>query len=70
MASPSAPVNPVWPLPFGPEDWEHTPPAVQAYVHTLHYERKYSVNPFRQGRQALSHHHCGASDQVMRSCKT
>ena len=31
---------------------------------------KYSVNPFRQGRQALSHHHCGASDQVMRSCKT
>jgi hypothetical protein len=38
MASPSAPVNPVWPLPFGPEDWEHTPPAVQAYVHTLHYE--------------------------------
>jgi hypothetical protein len=31
---------------------------------------KYSVSPFQQGRQALAHHHCGTSDQVMRSCKT
>jgi transposase len=38
MEPPSAPVYPVWPFPFGPQDWEHTPPAVQAYVHTLHHE--------------------------------
>jgi transposase len=38
MEPQSAPVHPVWPLPFGPQDWEHTPPAVQAYVHTLHHE--------------------------------
>src|SRR5215217_1493385 len=31
-------VNPGWPLPFGPQDWEHTPAAVQAYVHTLQDE--------------------------------
>ena len=34
----SVPANPVWPLPFGPQDWEHTPPTVQAYVHRLHDE--------------------------------
>src|SRR5262244_3221874 len=34
----SAPANTVWPLSFTPQDWEHTPPAVQAYVHTLHDE--------------------------------
>src|SRR5215471_4846384 len=27
--------NPDWPFPFVPQDWEHTPAAVQAYVHTL-----------------------------------
>src|SRR5215813_11963567 len=26
---------PSWPFPFVPQDWEHTPAAVQAYVHTL-----------------------------------
>src|SRR5215471_7724954 len=30
--------NPNWPFPFMPQDWEHTPAAVQAYVHTLHHE--------------------------------
>jgi len=34
----SVPANPVWPFPFGPQDWEHTPPAVRTYVHTLHDE--------------------------------
>jgi transposase len=38
MEPPSAPVHPVWPFAFSPQDWEHTPPAVQAYVHTLHHE--------------------------------
>src|SRR5262245_28020771 len=32
------PTNTGWPFPFEPQDWEHTPPAVQAYVHTLHDE--------------------------------
>ena len=27
-----------WPFPFGPQDWDHTPMTVQAYVHTLHDE--------------------------------
>src|SRR5215471_17502547 len=27
-----------WPFPFTPEDWEHTPAAVQAYVHNLRDE--------------------------------
>ena len=31
-------VHPGWPLPFVPQDWEHTPAAVHAYVHTLHDE--------------------------------
>jgi transposase len=26
----------VWSLPFTPQDWEQTPPAVQAYLHTVH----------------------------------
>ena len=25
-----------WPFPFTPQDWEQTPPAVQAYLHTVH----------------------------------
>src|SRR5262245_29057720 len=24
-----------WPFPFTPQDWEQTPPAVQAYLHTV-----------------------------------
>jgi hypothetical protein len=43
-----------------------TPFSQQTVVLT---KRKYSVNPFQQDRQALSHHHCGARDQVMRSRK-
>ena len=30
--------HPGWPFPFVPQDWEHTPTAVQAYVHTLQNE--------------------------------
>src|SRR5215831_12564042 len=32
------PTNTGWPFPFTPQDWEHTPTVVQAYVHTLHDE--------------------------------
>src|SRR5262245_54722308 len=31
----SDPTNTVWPLPFTPQDWEQTPPAVQAYLRTV-----------------------------------
>jgi len=32
-------LNPTsWPFPFTEQDWEQTPPAVQAYLHTLHAE--------------------------------
>ena len=38
MEPQSAPHNTMWSFPFTPQDWEHTPTAVQAYVHTLHDE--------------------------------
>ena len=34
----SASAKSVWPFPFEAQDWEHTPTAVQSYVHTLHNE--------------------------------
>jgi Family of unknown function (DUF6444) len=34
----SAPANPAGPFPFAPQEWKHTPIAVQAYVRTLHNE--------------------------------
>jgi hypothetical protein len=38
MESLSEPTNTVWSFSFTPQDWEQTPRAVQAYVHTLHDE--------------------------------
>src|SRR5262245_66451059 len=38
MEPQSAPHNTMRSFPFPPQDWEHTPTAVQAYVHTLHDE--------------------------------
>ena len=35
-ASPSPCDSPQWPFPFSPADWENTPPAVQAYLLSLH----------------------------------
>src|SRR5712691_10480418 len=32
------PMHMAWPFPIVPQDWEHTPTAVQAYVHTLQDE--------------------------------
>src|SRR4051794_31269453 len=32
------PIRMAWLFPFVPQDWEHTPAAVQAYVHTLQDE--------------------------------
>jgi transposase len=32
------PMSTAWPFPFVPQDWEHTPTTVQAYVHTLQDE--------------------------------
>jgi hypothetical protein len=31
----SEPTNTGWPFPFTPQDWEQTPPAVQAYLRTV-----------------------------------
>ena len=31
----SEPAHTVWLFPFTPQDWEQTPPAVQAYLHTV-----------------------------------
>src|SRR5262249_24743082 len=38
MASRSESNDTGWPFPFTPQDWEQTPPAVQAYVRTLRDE--------------------------------
>jgi hypothetical protein len=32
----SEPTNTIWSFPFTPQDWAQTPPAVQAYLHTVH----------------------------------
>src|SRR5947209_4015519 len=34
----SEPATTVWPFPFTPQDWEQTPPAVQAYLRTVRDE--------------------------------
>ena len=34
----SEPANTAWPFPFTPQDWAQTPPAVQAYLRTVHDE--------------------------------
>jgi transposase len=34
----SEPANTVWPFPFTSQDWDQTPPAVQAYLHTVRDE--------------------------------
>jgi transposase len=38
MESLSEPANTSWPFPLIPQDWEQTPPAVQAYLHTVRDE--------------------------------
>jgi transposase len=38
MESLSEPANTGWPFPFPPQDWEQTPPAVQAYLRTVRDE--------------------------------
>ena len=45
-------VNPDWPLPFVPQDWEHTPAAVQAYVHTLQDELTHCARGWKRWRRA------------------
>ena len=35
MAPRSEPINTLWPFPFTPQDWEQTPPTVQAYLHSV-----------------------------------
>ena len=38
MDQPQPPDTPLWPYPFSQHDWDQTPPAVQAYLRTLHDE--------------------------------
>jgi transposase len=38
MDQPSAPDSAAWPFPFSPQDWEQTPPAVQAYLRTVQHD--------------------------------
>jgi transposase len=38
MESLSEPANTGWPFPFTSQDWEQTPPAVQAYLRTVRDE--------------------------------
>src|SRR6201982_151817 len=36
MTQPLPPDDATWPFPFPRQDWDQTPPAVQAYLHTVH----------------------------------
>ena len=47
-----APANPGWPFPFTPQDWEQTPPAVQAYLRTVRDEVSSSKGVWRPWRPA------------------
>jgi transposase len=38
MEQPPAPDSAVWSFPFPRQDWEHTPPAVQAYLRTVQHD--------------------------------
>src|SRR5262249_17259837 len=57
----TTPMSTAWPFPFTPQDWEETPPAVQAYVHTLHgeltqlRERVEVLEARRQANSTTSH---------------
>jgi transposase len=48
MELPSEPNPTAWSLPFTEQDWEQTPPAVQAYVHTLHDEMSHLRHEMKQ----------------------
>ena len=38
MEPPGVPDSLAWPFPFSPQDWEHTPPAVQAYLRAVQHD--------------------------------
>ena len=38
MDQPAAPDSTAWPFPFPPQDWEQTPPAVQAYLLAVQHD--------------------------------
>ena len=38
MDAPAAPEISAWPLPFSPQDWDATPPSVQAYLRTMQHD--------------------------------
>ena len=38
MDQPIAPDSAAWPFPFAQQEWERTPPAVQAYVRTVQHD--------------------------------
>jgi transposase len=59
--------NPIWPFPFVPQDWEHTPGTVQAYVQTLHDEltqlrTRVEVLEARLTRNSMTFHRPPSSD--------
>ena len=53
MELPSTPTPTAWSLPFTEQDWEQTPPAVQAYVHTLHEEMSHLCHEMKQLQERL-----------------
>jgi transposase len=71
----SEPANTVWPFPFTPQDWEQTPPAVQAYVHTLHNELtqlRARVEPLEarlQANSTTSHRPPSSDSPYKKSCQ-
>ena len=48
-----------WPFPFTPEDWEHTPSAVQAYLRTMRDALGATPGPCRTNTAKHPSHQCG-----------
>ena len=60
MAPLSEPTNTAWPFPFPRQDWEQTPPAVQAYLRTVqqdltHLHNRVEVLEARLKQTSTSH---------------
>jgi len=56
------PMSIAWPFPFVPQDWEQTPVAVQAYVHTLQAE----LTQLRERVEAVVTRRLACSDRIIR----
>ena len=78
MEQRSEPTNTIWPFPFTPQDWEQTPPAVQAYLHSVcdalgQIEARVEILEARLTQNSTTSHQSPSSDSPYkrpRQCPT